>query len=274
MESRTGEDALLERIETLENQLRLAEAFHGVGFWMLLDRIEELTLKDRQISCIVCGFRDDSGAFRMITDRCIFGGGALRRFECPECDAVFGPMKYLDLDDELIARDYALLYSRYSEGDSTANEISCFHCLEPEKAPAKKYLNWGTGGAWSRTMETLRGEGYDVWGYEPMLPRPSEFVACSKSEISAKFDGIFSNNVIEHFRQPVGEFTFLHGILNDGGTMVHQSPCYEYRYAFTRFHTLFLTGRSPHVLAERTGFSASPAPAGTDTLCYIFKKAP
>ena len=149
MESRTGEDALLERIEALENQLRLAEAFHGGGFWMLLDRIEELTLKGRQISCIVCGFRDDSGGFRMHTDRCIFGGGALRRFECPECDAIFGPMKYLDLDDELVARDY--------------------------------------------------------------------------------------------------------------------------RYAFTRFHTLFLTGRSPHVLAERTGFSASPVPAGNDTLCHIFR---
>jgi hypothetical protein len=36
--------------------------------------------------------------------------------------------------------------------------------------------------------------------------------------------------------------------------MAHSSPCYEYAYPFTRFHTLFLLGRSAHVLAEATGF--------------------
>jgi hypothetical protein len=36
--------------------------------------------------------------------------------------------------------------------------------------------------------------------------------------------------------------------------MAHSSPCYEYAYSFTRFHTLFLVGRSANVLAERTGF--------------------
>lgn len=260
-------------MESLETRLRLAEAFHGGGFWMLLDRIEEQSLKGRRISCIVCGFEDDCGAFRMHAERCIFGGGLLRRFECPRCDCIFGPMKYLDLDEEFVAKDYALLYSKYSEGDSTANEIQCFHALRPEKAPAKKYLNWGTGGTWSRTMQILREEGYDVWGYEPMLPRSSEFVACSKAEVSAKFDGIFSNNVIEHFRKPVDEFLYFSEILEEDGIMVHQSPCYEYSHAFTRFHTLFLLGKSPHVLAERTGLTAVRTVQGKDTMSYLFKKA-
>ena len=42
MESQANENAPLQRMESLENRLRLAEAFHGGGFWMLLDRIEEL----------------------------------------------------------------------------------------------------------------------------------------------------------------------------------------------------------------------------------------
>jgi hypothetical protein len=36
--------------------------------------------------------------------------------------------------------------------------------------------------------------------------------------------------------------------------MAHSSPCYEYAYPFSRFHTLFLLGRSAHMLAEGTGF--------------------
>ena len=36
--------------------------------------------------------------------------------------------------------------------------------------------------------------------------------------------------------------------------MADSSPCYEFAYAVTRFHTLFLIGRSAEVLAVRTGF--------------------
>jgi 2-polyprenyl-3-methyl-5-hydroxy-6-metoxy-1,4-benzoquinol methylase len=76
----------------------------------------------------------------------------------------------------------------------------------------------------------------------------------ARDQISARFDGIFSNNVIEHFRDPQRQFKEFHAILKPGGVMAHSSPCYKYAYAFTRFHTLFLLGRSTNVLAERTGF--------------------
>ena len=75
--------------------------------------------------------------------------------------------------------------------------------------------------------------------------------------ISVKFDAIFSNNVIEHFRDPVAQFEDFKTILANDGRMAHSSPCYEYAYPFTRFHTLFLIGKSPHVLAERTGARTS-----------------
>ena len=273
MESQANENALLQRIESLENRLRLAEAFHSGGFWMLMDRIEEQSLGSRQIACIVCGFEGGLGDFKMHEDECIFDGGKLRRMECPKCDCIFGPMKYLDLDDDFVSQDYALLYSGYSEGDSTDNEVHAFRTLSPSVALGKKYLTWGVGGAWSRTMQTLRGEGFDVWGYEPSIPHSSEYVVRTKAEISGKFSGIVSNNVIEHFRKPVDEFLYFSEILDEDGTMVHQSPCYEYSHAFTRFHTLFLLGKSPHVLAERTGFTAVRAVPGKDTLSYLFKKA-
>jgi len=54
--------------------------------------------------------------------------------------------------------------------------------------------------------------------------------------------------------RPVEEFRYFHSILVPGARMAHASPCYRYDYAYSRFHVIFLTGDSPHVLAERSGF--------------------
>lgn len=126
-----------------------------------------------------------------------------------------------------------------------------FQSLAPQPGV---YLDWGGGGAWSETIRTLRDDGWDVWGYEPAAVEAGPHVVNRREEISARFDGIFSNNVIEHFRDPVAAFRDFHGLLKENGRMAHSSPCYDYAYSFTRFRTLFLLGRSPEVLARRTGF--------------------
>ena len=114
-------------------------------------------------------------------------------------------------------------------------------------------MNWGCG-AWSKSIPQLRAEGFDVWGFETSAPMSSPYIVADRDQISAKFDGIFSNNVIEHFRDPEGQFKQFFDLLKPGGVMADSSPCYKYAYSFTRFHTLFLLGRSADVLAERTGF--------------------
>lgn len=239
-------------IRRLEKQLQLAEGYSVRAFWQALDRAYEACLATRDIRCIVCDYTDRRSGFRILTEKCMFGGGELERYTCPQCDCVFGPQKYLDLDDSFVDLDYRLLYSRYSESDSTADEIKTFQFLNPKRG--RLYLDWGCGGSWSKTISRLREQEYDVWGYEPSAEVAGDFVVNQRGAITARFDGIFSNNVIEHFRDPVAQFRDFHGILRDGGAMAHSSPCYEYNYAFTRFHTIFLTGRSPDILAERTGF--------------------
>ena len=102
--------------------------------------------------------------------------------------------------------------------------------------------------------QQTQSRDWDVWGYEPSADVASDFVVNKRDAISARFDGIFSNNVIEHFRDPITQFRDFHTILKEGGKMAHSSPCYEYSYPFTRFHTLFLLGRSADVLAHRAGF--------------------
>nr|WP_293682859.1 hypothetical protein [uncultured Phenylobacterium sp.] len=53
----------------------------------------------------------------------------------------------------------------------------------------------------------LRERGYDVWGYEPHAAEARPHIVTRREEIGAKFDGIFSNNVIEHLLDPAAAFT-------------------------------------------------------------------
>lgn len=159
----------------------------------------------------------------------------------------------LEAPDALLRADYTLLYEDYSEAGGTESELRAFRSLRP--VPGGAYLDWGCG-RWSRTIRLVRDEGYDAWGFAPSAPPANGggFVVGDRAAVTGRFDGLFSNNVIEHMLRPVEEFRFFHGILKPRARMAHALPCYRYAYPFTRFHTLFLTGDSPAVLAERGGF--------------------
>jgi SAM-dependent methyltransferase len=176
----------------------------------------------------------------------------------------------LDLDEEFVLLDYQLLYSVYSEAPSTEAEIRTFHSLFPIRQAT--YLNWGCG-AWSKTIDVLRRDGWDVWGFEPSASVSGQHVAKSRAELSTLFDGIFSNNVIEHFRDPVAQFREFHSRLKEGGKMAHSSPCFEYAYSFTRFHSLFLLGRSPYVLAKKTGFRVTDTVREGEYMNFVFERS-
>jgi SAM-dependent methyltransferase len=245
-------EELLRRIEALERQQHLAERYDVSGFWRSLDRAYDTILPGRRLTCIVCGHAAPREGFEIRSDQCLFGGGHLERYGCPVCDTVFGPMKYLDLDSEMVDLDYQLVYTRHAEADLTEVEVHVFHEMNPRRDGL--YLNWGCG-AWSKSVEALRGEGWNVWGFEPHVDVGSPYVLKSHDQFPGLFDGIFSNNVIEHFLKPVAEFEQFRRFLKPGGVMVHASPCYVWSYAYTRFHTYFPLGRSPEVLAKRAGFT-------------------
>jgi hypothetical protein len=243
---------------------------HARHLWTALDHAYERVLPGLTITCIVCGHADKRDGFGIHVDTCVFGGGRLERYLCPSCGCIFGPQKYLDLSDAAVDADYRFLYSYYSESDSSETEIRTFESLAPRRTGL--YLDWGCGGVWSRTVASLRESGWDVWGYEPSAPVSGNCVVRTRAEISATFDGIFSNNVIEHFRQPVETFRDFHSLLADDGVMAHSSPCFEKSHTYTRFHTLFLTGKSPFILAERTGFEVLDLVAGNGTTTAVFRK--
>ena len=240
------------RLARLEERQRFLRDVMVRAFWTIVDRLDETTLPRRRMVCPICDRAEVREMLETRVDHCRFGGGRLERYVCPGCGCVYGPAKCLDLDPDLINADYSLLYTDYAEGDATESEMRAFRSLSPRSGGL--YLDWGCGH-WSQTIPKLRVEGYDVWGDDPTgLPENSAFVVYKRDQISARFEGIFSNNVIEHMLRPVEEFRYFHSILAPGARMAHASPCYRYDYAFSRFHVIFLTGDSPHVLAERSGF--------------------
>ena len=221
--------------------------------WGIIDALEHDRIPASGIDCPLCGYHGESGKFAGFVTTCMFGGGKLTRYQCPECEVIFGPEKMLRLSEAELSGDYEWHYQVFTEGDSTQQEMRAFHALKPEKNGV--YLNWGTG-AWSKTIDVLRQDGWNVYGYEPhgSASTGSPYVISDNKQLSAmRFDGIFSNNVLEHLRHPARELSTMQSLLNKGGRMSHATPCFEYLYEFTRFHLFFFLGRSRAVLADKAG---------------------
>jgi hypothetical protein len=259
------------KLARLGAENRMLRRYATQALWHAMDRDDAAAEPSRRVTCPICGRQDRRDALEHKVDACIFGGGRLERYVCTGCGCIFGPTKFLELPAPLVDLDYGVLYTDYSEADSTEREIRAFDSLGAR--PGVPYLNWGCG-RWTRTIPELRGRGHDVWGYEPAPPEGERapFVVHARTEITARFDGIFSNNVIEHMLDPVAEFRYFHDLLLPGGRMAHASPCYRYAYAYTRFHVVFLTGDAPQVLAERTGFRLAAREEEGDFINCVFER--
>lgn len=253
----------------IEQRMNAMAAYVTSAHWHTVDLLYAASNNQPPLICPVCRAVWDHSPSRTYRTTCQFGGGVLERYQCQECDLVFGPKKMLDLTPEMLDADYRLLYETYRETNSTENETRAFRSLDPD--PHGVFMNWGCG-AWAETIGNLRGEGWDVWGYEPSVPSSSDFVVQHAGAISAKFDGIFSNNVIEHFRDPVAEFNRMASHLKPGGVMVHATACYELLYDNTRFHTAFYLGRSPKVLAQRVGLEVVAEERDGEYMSVTFQK--
>jgi transposase-like protein len=256
------------RLAAVEQQIERLTEYTISTRWALTDTIYASTLPGRLITCPLCQHAGTRDTYTLRVSECQFAGGRLERYQCPDCDLVFGPMKMLDLTEQQLATEYRVLYATYSEANSTASETRSFNACEPKRAGI--YLNWGCG-AWSETIDELRGTGWDVWGYEPTVPPQSPYVAGSHAEISAKFDGIFSNNVIEHLRDPITEFSIMRSYLKPSGAMTHSTPCYELAYENTRFHLFFYLGRSVELLAAKTGLKVIDRQSDGEYLSVTFR---
>lgn len=219
--------------------------------WFLADYIEHfLQRENRVVTCPVCKYSSAMNLLQKRESACIFEGGRLSRFECPVCGCIFGPQKMLDLTENELGEEYKISYRVFSETDTSVLENAVFQALLPDKK--KVYLNWGAG-AWNLTSENLRKEGFQVYDYEPYAPcKVTPWLITAKKDLfRKKFDGIFSNDLIEHLPNPVEDLLFMKSLLKDDGTMAHGSGCYEYAFEYTRFHLCFFLGKSLEYISKK-----------------------
>lgn len=174
--------------------------------WSVVDAIERATrVSPEYRTCPLCETTERSGSFAPYITHCIFGGGHLHRYQCPACDVIFGADKMFDLTASELTQEYEWHYKVYEEGDSTDAEVRAFHSLNPRRDGV--YVNYGAG-SWSRTVPKLREEGWNVLAYEPhgSAAAAGDWLISSEAQMHGRqFDGIFSNNVLEHFRQPADD---------------------------------------------------------------------
>ena len=178
----------------------------------------------------------------------MFEGWDIERYECPSCNVIFGPLSMINTPLDKLAAMYKSLYSRYGEGDTTQYEIQTFRLLNPTKQG--KYLNYGAG-KWSKSIEILKKEGYNIIGYEPFCPSGADAV---KTVVAGdKFDGIMSHNVIEHFQNPIKSLIEMKNMLKKDCFMAHSTECYSYQHVNSEYHLFFLIGKSIDALCQKTG---------------------
>lgn len=223
--------------------------------WRRYHLIDRFLPKPRRLSCPLCLHKEAIAAFRTHESNCIFEGGRLLRYECPKCEVIFGTRRMLAMSPRALGREYADLYAVYNEGDTTHTETQTFHCLAPR--PGGIYLNYGCG-RWSKSIERLRAEGHQIYGFEPYSNGGGDGQDHIIRDLATlrrmRFDGIMSHNVLEHFQDPVADLRLMASLLRDEqSVMAHATPCYRYKYEFSRFHVFFFTGRSPEALAARAG---------------------
>jgi len=242
--------------------------------WRLIDRESEIIEKsDDFLKCKICGHEGRRDSYETMISKCQFNGGKLVRYVCPECGVIFGPTKFSTLNQDNLDEDYIVHYFGYDESVLTNKEVEAFYMLNPEKNGI--YLNYGCG-CWSKSIQKLREDGYNVYGYEPYSPETENpYMITNKKELcKMKFDGIFSNDLLEHLLNPIEDLKFMKTLLKDPrAKMSHSTACYIYKYEITRFHTHFFTGNSVKVMCDNVGFKILDyrnAIEQRDFICYVF----
>jgi hypothetical protein len=240
--------------------------------WEVVDYVHRSLTHEATIRCCpLCHHESPEDEFVKFDTQCQFGGGHLRRRQCPNCDVIFGADKMFELSGPELSQDYEWHYGIYEEGDSTEQELRAFHSLHPSRDGV--YLNYGAG-AWSRSVEVLRNDGWNVFAFEPhgsASAKTSALISSRETLDTMRFDGLFSNNVLEHFREPANELAYMRTLLKPGAKMAHATPCFEYRFEYTRFHLFFFLGRSRALLASQIGMSIKEYVTDGDFMCCLME---
>jgi hypothetical protein len=227
------------------------------------------------LKCRICDHDNNNGKVETFKSTCKFlDKEELLRYKCNNCGVIFGTEKILTMDEDELGDLYNKLYKNYSEGPCVdIQEYNLSLAYQNLKNNTEKVLNWGCGKIpisqpYNKKNNT-NAIDYDIIKFHSHM---IDDISLFKGE---SLGAIVSNNVIEHFQNPVEVFKKMNSIIKVNGYMVHSSPCvgeYGYQYEYTRFHTFFYTGNSIEVLAKKTGFKVINQISKGNVVYTVFNK--
>lgn len=198
-----------------------------------------------ELQCKLCNEIYNINQFKIYKTNDIFHAGELIRYQCPNCDVIFGDLRFLNLDQKEIDQDYIDLYSYYKEGDTTDYILNSLKECNLDKN--WEGLDFACGG-WNRHLKILNDLGYNVSGYDKYIKNRDYMLDDIKGKI---FDYIFSNNYIEHLIHPIQDLEGILSHLKPGGLLILITECFDYRIEYTHYHTFFFIGRSISYLEKK-----------------------
>jgi SAM-dependent methyltransferase len=210
------------------------------------------------LQCKICDLNAPTEQFKTYESDCLFVQVSginqhLVRHECPNCGVIFGPQDMLNLTKQQLIEAYHAVYNTgYRDCDSSEVELKALMTLNPKTDGV--YLNWGAGTSTASDKAKLRG--YTLINYDPFTPDITPNV---KLDISTnKYDGIISNNLLEHLQDPVSEMKLMKSLLKPGGEMVHITDCFMYCIEYTKYHLFFFQGKSLQTICDKIGMNYVP----------------
>lgn len=200
-----------------------------------------------EMSCYVCDFNIHIQSCKVYKDNDIFEAGELIRYQCPNCDVIFGDLRFLTMPIDEISKDYEDLYSYYKEGDTSKYILDVLNTINLGKQ--KTYLDYACGKTYN-TLNLLNSNGYNTYGFDRYVEMDHpKFISTINNNM--KYDVVYSSNFIEHVINPVDDLNKLINLLDTNGKLVMISPCWEYCYSLTHYHTFFFIGKSVKYLCDK-----------------------
>lgn len=202
--------------------------------------------------CKICNTELDLDKCQVFKSKCFINHVDLIRYKCTTCGVIFGTLDMINGTTDYVKNTYLSLDKVYKEGDSLSCEYTDFFSLNPKKDGL--YLNFGCGNT-STTIPHLKKLGYSMMGFEPYLPVKDPSIITNKQDLlNYKFDGIISNNLLEHLQDPIQELLFMKGLLKDKDCLMsHSTACYRYIFEYSLYHLYFFVDKAVDYLCQNAG---------------------